>query len=365
LRLLDRCAGGALYARHAGQLLASAAAEAASWPAEEKAGGPAFFRTPVALAAVSALLLAAPPAALRPHAAPLAAVFARACDPRAGAAMQRAALQLLDEALEARQSDALLCLAPALPSLLADALLPPLAWRAGRPAAAVRYSACVCVATLLRTSLQARGDGGGGGGHDAAAAAALADARPALLTALQACLEDEQAAEVRRAAAHGLHLLARAAAGPLDADQALALAAAAAARLDDGAAELRVCGAELAADAVRAAAAAAPEGPTAGGTDYVPLLAALLLHCDDADAAVRAAAVAAATLLVASRLVQPSEATRAARAAREAAIRKDVFDDIIEAASGGTCPPVPDHLAVGRSARRGWVDYKTTIRDLI
>jgi len=315
--------GGELYHAHCGALLAALTAEAEAFARTPPAqGGPACTpsRLPGALRALDALLRLAPTSALAPHCAQLGQLWGACCGAEAPPHAARDALMQLDAFLEARGAEAAACLMPAAPAILARALLPQLAWRAGKPAASARYTALVSLCTLLRSGC------------------APPAAGPPLLPLLTACLEDEQFAEMRRAAAHAMHILVGA--GALDKAQLRQLAAAGARRLDDPLAAMRVCGAELAEACARAEARLAPcNNQPLPSLD--PVLRALLLHCDDEDAAVRAAAGRAAAALSGCGLLPAPAAAEAAAAARAAARHKDEFAAVIEAANGAHGPSSP------------------------
>jgi len=332
-------ARGSLFESHAARMVAQLAAEAPSW----RLAGPASTSAPVpdaapstlppAFSAFASLLRTIPPAQLRPVAHLLAQIFGDCCAPSdAGEPppplLARAALQLLDRFLETGEDggSGAASLRPALAQLLGRALAPPLVWRSGKAAAAVRYAALVAMCTLLRV------------GDDVAAEAeplqaALSDG---LLHSLCSCLEEEYYADMRRAAAHALHLLClRSLPSPpavcaplLSQHQRRVVGAAALRRLDDPLRELRVLNCQLAQSALRCE----PEG-------WEAALLVLLAHCDDADAAVREAAAGAASAALAAAPAQGGDSARrrAAEAvgrARSAAVHPEAFNALASIAAG-------------------------------
>lgn len=139
--------GAALCALHGAPLLESLVAGASDWTP----GSPALL-------AFGALLRTAAPACL-------AALLPRALDAMApivgnhdgDPGLRLALLRLVDELLEAEQSEEA-CRAPGVAlDVITQLLMPPLAWRAGKVAAAVRFQAVTALATLVRRRLADEG----------------------------------------------------------------------------------------------------------------------------------------------------------------------------------------------------------------
>ena len=270
-------AAASLCAAHGAALLEALAATAPSWAP----GAPLLL-------ALGALLTTAPPdqlAALLPRAVDVIAPVVGDAD--GDPALRLALLRLVDALLE---SDA------AAPAFRADGgaaaalvvtrlLMPPLTWRAGKAAAAVRYAAVAALEAAVRRGLA---------GADALEAAL----RAGLLPLLHGCLDEDWFPDVRLAAARVEGALLEAVGPSLTDDQRRAVYVELLKRLDDSADRVRVaaCGAlaafarSLPRDGNGAGSASAARWDDANA-GY--LAAGLAVHMDDADAGVADAAAAA------------------------------------------------------------------------
>ena len=319
LHHLDVATGGTLYASQAGAFLRALAPEASTWRSPTSRG----------FLALCALLRTAPPHAMGPHAVTLAHILASCCasalqlakggDLNAGA-LGLAALRALDATLESAPHAA--ALAPGCPSLLRDTLVPNLVWRAGRTAAATRYAALVACGTLLRS------------GALEAAQLEQVLGTTSLVTSLCSCLDDDYYVDMRLGAAHCADLCLRAC-GPtlLPAHRALVFNELIK-RLDDSRDDVRVASAQVLTTFVTrtvhpllSTVPPASEDVTPWTATHLPrLLASLMVHMDDDQAAVRASASEAAT--AAARLL-PADAARAVAAAQAAARHKDAYEAVL------------------------------------
>ena len=323
LHHLDLATGGTLYASQAGAFLNALAPEASTWSSPTCRG----------FLALCALLRTAPPHALAPHAATLAHILA-ACSASAlrlakegnlnAGAHGLAALRALDATLESAPHAA--ALAPGCPSLLRDMLVPNLVWRAGRTAAATRYAALVACGTLLRS--------------DALETAQLEQvlATTSLLTSLCGCLDDDYYVDMRLGAAHAADLCLRACGPTWLPVHRLLVFNELIKRLDDSRDDVRVASAQVLTTfvnralhplfpAATAAGSASIDDVTPWAATHLPrLLACLMVHMDDDQAAVRGAAAEAAAAVAA---LLPADAARAVTAAQAAARHKDAYEAVL------------------------------------
>lgn len=140
----DACSQASLLcATHGPQLLESLAAGASAWQAESPG-----------LLAFGALLRTAPPpclAALLPRA--VDAMAPAVGDADADPGLRLALLRLLDGLLEVDASGPAFRAPGAAEAVISRLIMPPLAWRAGKVAAAVRFQAVAALATLVRRGL--------------------------------------------------------------------------------------------------------------------------------------------------------------------------------------------------------------------
>lgn len=181
-------------------------------------------------------------------------------------------LRLVDALMEDDRSASALA-GPASASVLSNVLLPPLPWRAGKSAAAVRFAAVTGLCTLLDKGLAP---------PDVLAAAV---ASGVLLPLIFQLLEEEWYADVRRSACFAAERLIAAVGGRLTDEQRRAIYPELTKRLDDSANVVRIaaCG------ALQALAASLPPTYCEANAGY--LAAAVALHMDDGDATVRDAAL--------------------------------------------------------------------------
>ncbi|CAG9464914.1 unnamed protein product [Pedinophyceae sp. YPF-701] len=185
-------------------------------------------------------------------------------------AMRLALLQLLEELIDAEAT------APAFggrnaPGVLLRLLLPPMLWKVGKVAAAVRYAAVVCVATFLRRRL--------------ATAAQLIEvlAVPNVLTMMHGVMEEDYYQDTRHTACHLMLHLLESCGAELTYEQLRAIYPELMKRMDDSNDGVR-CAAAAAVGAFFRTTRAAFDKTNAG---Y--FVAGILVHLDDQDAGVQRA----------------------------------------------------------------------------
>ncbi|KIY98309.1 hypothetical protein MNEG_9655 [Monoraphidium neglectum] len=192
--------------------------------------------------------------------------------------------------------------------------MPPLAWRAGKVAAAVRFQAVTALATLVRRRLA-----------DEGALRAASDA--GLLPLLHQCLDEDWYPDVRLAAAAVEGALLGAVGGGLSDEQRRAAYGELLKRLDDSSNQVRIA----ACAALAALAASLP--PSYCDTNAGYLAAGLVIHMDDSDPAVQEAAAAALEALAA---VKPGPVAGEVWRARERFRAKHYCDRVLAACSSSS-----------------------------
>jgi dynein assembly factor 5 len=253
----------ALAGAHAGALLEAASADAASWGA----GSPNYllFR---------ALLQACGPAALAALLPAVAEVVGPAvADHERDPQLRLGLLALLDELLEDGAKGGAFGGGHA-PLALRRLLLPPLAWRAGKVAAAVRYAGATCLATFASRRLAS--------GAQLLALAASGELLPPVL----GCMEEDWFPDLRHSACYCLEQLLLACGPGLGAEQRRAVYPELLKRLDDSSDRVRLaaCGALV------ALVAGMPGDYCDTNSGY--LAAGVAIHMDDGEAEVQEAACA-------------------------------------------------------------------------
>jgi len=186
-------------------------------------------------------------------------------------------------------------LAAAAGRLVQEALLPNIVWRLGGVASTIRKVSVACLYSLARRGLLRP--------------AALSAVRGELLPVLQGALSDDDAG-TRMLATQAMACLLRLQAGRLDGDAVRALYVELLKRLDDSSDAVRVA----ACDCLRDLTAAVPDPGEVRGGPVEHTVDALLVHCDDADPRVQAAAYDA---VLAWSYLQPAYARKQALAARD------------------------------------------------
>jgi hypothetical protein len=186
-------------------------------------------------------------------------------------------------------------LAAAAGRLVQEALLPNIVWRLGGVASTIRKVSVACLYSLARRGLL----------RPAALSAVLGE----LLPVLRGALSDDDAG-TRMLATQAMACLLRLQAGRLDGDAVRALYVELLKRLDDSSDAVRVA----ACDCLRDLTAAVPDPAEVRGGPVEHTVDALLVHCDDADPRVQAAAYDA---VLAWSYLQPAYARKQALAARD------------------------------------------------
>jgi hypothetical protein len=186
-------------------------------------------------------------------------------------------------------------LAAAAGRLVQEALLPNIVWRLGGVASTIRKVSVACLYSLARRGLLRP--------------ATVSSVRGELLPVLRGALSDDDAG-TRMLATQAMACLLRLQAGRLDGDAVRALYVELLKRLDDSSDAVRVA----ACDCLRDLTAAVPDPAEVRGGPVEHSVDALLVHCDDADPRVQAAAYDA---VLAWSYLQPAYARKQALAARD------------------------------------------------
>jgi len=251
----------ALAAQHAEALMQSVCADTSGWSAE----APAYlvFRALLLSSGVSTLCSLVPAVA-----AALGPILA---DHDRDATLRLNALQLLDTLLEdASRREALG--GPRADVTLTQLLLPPLVWRAGKTAAAVRFAAITALDTMLvhkmapaATLMRLVGDG-------------------TLLPLLVQSLDEDWYVDVRNTGCHVVELLLLEVGAALTHEHRRALYPELTKRLDDSSNQVRIaaCAALVAFCTTMA--------PSYCDTNTAYLAAAVIIHMDDSEVAIQEAA---------------------------------------------------------------------------
>ncbi|GBF89235.1 hypothetical protein Rsub_02112 [Raphidocelis subcapitata] len=295
--------GGVLCAALGPPLLESLTADARSWAP----GSPALL-------AFGSLLRTAPPrclAALLPRA--FDAVAPIVADADADPGVRLALLALLEDLLRDDASAEAFRAPGAAAAALTRLLMPPLTWRAGKVAAAVRFASVRALAAAVERRVA-----------DEGALRAAVDA--GLLPLLHQCLDEDWHPEVRLAAAAVEASLLAAVGRSLSDEQRRAVYTELLKRLDDSSNAVRVaaCG------AIAAFAGALPAHYCDANSGY--LAAGVVPHMDDGDAAVSAAAAAALEALAA---VKPAAVAAEVSKARPVFRAVHLCDRVLAACGAG------------------------------